>query len=217
MAPQGQNQLPQPSRFSLMEFIDLGHNLNLSSEAIATWSQRTSRKMLIVSIPIMAMFSLLAWVFDLRPTYQFSNTLVGMITPSIPASSLWWLPGILGLVITLGPSASEMGLLPAFARAGVSSADLLVRSLLLFDAVTDIPATAHYTFHLFLPLLEQNMHWMMAGIAAVVMFAFWLACSTILFEMAAALSISAFFQLLYQSFKKEEVSNGPRRERQSAP
>lgn len=206
----------QASRFSLMEFIDLGHNLNLSSEAIATWNQRTSRKMLIVSVPIMTMFSLLAWVFDLRPTYEFSTILTGMITPTLPQSSLWWLPGVLGLAITLGPSASEMGLLPAFARAGVLSADVLVRCLLAFDAVTDIPATAHYVMNIFIPTLERNVHWLAADIAAIAIFVFWLACSTILFEMAAALSISAFFQLLFQGFVKKDVPNGPRRDRQAA-
>lgn len=209
-------QLQQTARFSLMEFIDLGHNLNISSRALAEWDKPTSFKMLFVAAPIMVMFSLLAWVFDLRPTYEFSTTLVGMITPSIPTSSLWWLPGVLGLVVTLGPSASEMGLLPAFARAGVSSADVLVRSLLLFDAVTDIPATAHYTINLFLPTFDKNMHWLMADISAAIVFVFLLACSTILFEIAAALSISAFFQLLYQGVMKGEVQGGPR-QRQSAP
>lgn len=209
-------QLPQPSRFSLMEFIDLGHNLNISSEAISAWNQRTSRKMLIVSVPVMVTFSLLAWVFDLRPTYEFSSTFVSTITPSLPASSLWWLPGLLGLVITLGPSASEMGLLPAFARAGVSSADVLVRSLLMFDAVTDVPATARYTMKMFVPILNENMHWLLANVASVMVFFFVLLCSTILLEIIAALSISAFFQLLHQSFFKE-VQNGSRRERQSIP
>jgi hypothetical protein len=79
----------------------------------------------------------LVWYFDVGATLDWTQTAVGIVAPSIPAS-MAGAAGALVLAITLLPTLIEL-FTARFAREGIIAAGGLVFAFSLFDMITDWP------------------------------------------------------------------------------
>lgn len=195
-----------------IEIIDLGNNIGRATRALARYDKIMSAVTFWAASFVAALFGVMAWVFDLRPTLLFAGHITTMISPSLPQEATWLL-GVVTIVLTLAPTLSEMTVLPAFAREEIKLAKYVVITLLLFDAFSDGPAVAAFVSSAFVPILATHLNGILLSIASFVFFCCWLVASTVAFEFIFVLSLVGTFQLFYQGYMVQEVvSHGAQRQ-----
>ncbi len=124
------------------EMIDLGENLRRGLNAIRSL---TGLPALLTAIPlamVATLFLSLAWHFDIRPTYDWTQIAVRLLQPTVPASFNEALP-LLVLALTLLPTLIELFTV-RFARYNITLAQWLVYFFVVFDWVTDWPTTSAF-------------------------------------------------------------------------
>lgn len=122
--------------------IDLGENLKRGINAIRPLSGLPA---LITALPLALvafLFLSLAWHFDLKPTFDWTQIAVDKLRPTFLASLADYLP-LLIFTITMLPTLIELFTV-RFARADIALAQWLVYFFVVFDWVTDWPAASDF-------------------------------------------------------------------------
>lgn len=120
------------------DMIDLGANLQRGLNAVRTLNGLPA---LITAIPLGLMsflFLVLAWHFDLKPTYDWTAVAIAKLQPTFVGGLASYI-GVLIFTMTLLPSLIELFTV-RFARADIAMAQWLVYFFVIFDWVTDWPA-----------------------------------------------------------------------------
>ena len=124
------------------DMIDLGANLQRGLSAVRSLSGLPA---LITAIPLGLMsflFLVLAWHFDLKPTYDWTAVAVNKLQPTFVGGLASYI-GVLIFTMTLLPSLIELFTV-RFAKADIAMAQWLVYFFVIFDWVTDWPAAADF-------------------------------------------------------------------------
>ena len=124
------------------DMIDLGANLQRGLNAVRSMHGLPA---LISAVPlgmVSFLFLTLAWHFDLRPTYDWTQIAIAKLQPTFIGALADYV-GILIFTMTLLPSLIELFTV-RFARADIAMAQWLVYFFVIFDWVTDWPAASDF-------------------------------------------------------------------------
>lgn len=163
---------------TVWDAIDLSENLGRCLNVVRRMYGLQAAVMAGLVALMLVATSMLAWTFDIRTTFEATQTLVQNVNENIPYRFANY-TSLIVLTVTFAPTLFEL-VGAAFAKEGSTPFQGVVIALSLFDLITDAPATTAFV----------NAHWPIFetfGIFAypvyIVAWAFWLFCSSFFFEM----------------------------------
>lgn len=124
------------------DIIDLGENLKRGLNAVRTLHGLPA---LLTAIPLALvsfLFLALAWHFDLKPTYVWTDIAVQKLQPTF-AGQLAGYIGLLVFTLTMLPTLIELFTV-RFAQYNITMAQWLVYFFVVFDMTTDWPAASDF-------------------------------------------------------------------------
>jgi hypothetical protein len=196
--------------YSFWSMIDISDNIDRVRAVLRRFHANQSKWFMLVVIGLIALGSgILSIYFDFAPTFITVSAWTGDFISALQTVSggvgLPWnldspeqyvrTAGYVGLILTLFPTLIEFFGIP-FAQVGIAVFRLAFYGMLVFDLATDTPVIrefiAHYSFASFGALGGWIVH--------KITFLIFLFLATFGFEAILAVSLYAFFYLLWLEF-----------------
>lgn len=165
--------------YKFFDSIDIGRNMSEVEEDVIEGPSGSGALLYAFAyFVVAAVTGTLAYVFDLKSTWDGMNALTTFIIPQLPESQVH-LTQWLGIIFTIAPTFTQ-AFSAGLAKRKVPLVKWLVVGFTMFDIVTDIPRAMAWT----LTLQPQfNQLGLLAWFGQTAFFIVWLFLSTIGFEL----------------------------------